>query len=148
MSQERYDEIVRELGSLKTEGRQHVAERLKQSKELGDLSENSDYQEAREEQSRLEQRIQELEELLRQSVIIKRSNGTVSVRVGSHIRLEKGGKDEVAFTIVGSDEAKPADGRISNESPLGKALIGKKTGDSVEVETPRGMVHYVILGIE
>jgi len=149
LSRERHEEIGHELEMLKSEGRQRIAERLKQSKELGDLSENSDYQEAREEQLRLEQRIRELEELLRKSVIIKRAGGGVlSVRVGTHVRVRKEGKEDLVYSIVGSDEAKPADGLISNESPLGQALIGKKVGDDVEVTTPRGIVRYAILSIE
>lgn len=148
LSRERHEEIGHELEMLKSEGRQRIAERLKQSKELGDLSENSDYQEAREEQLRLEQRIRELEELLRKSVIIKRAGGVASVRVGTRVRVKKEGKEDLVYSIVGSDEAKPADGFISNESPLGQALIGKKVGDDVNVTTPRGVVRYAILSIE
>ncbi len=148
LSRERHEEIGHELEMLKSEGRQRIAERLKQSKELGDLSENSDYQEAREEQLRLEQRIRELEELLHKSVIIKRSGGVTSVRVGMRVHVRKEGKEDLVYSIVGSDEAKPADNLISNESPLGHALIGKEVGDEVEVTTPRGVVRYAILGIE
>lgn len=150
LTQERYDEIVREVSKLKTEERKRVAERLKNAKDLGDLSENFDYHEAREEQSRLEQRIHELEEILRNSVIIKKTNGTATVRIGGRVTVARPGDGAggTAFTIVGSSEAKPAEGFISNESPLGKALLGKKVGDAVTVSTPKGVTTYQILRIE
>lgn len=149
LSQERYNEISETLKKLKTEGRQNVAERLKQSKELGDLSENSDYQEAREEQSRLERKIAELEELLKISSIIKKSDGNnVHIRVGSNVSVKKNGSEKIKYVIVGSSEASPADGLISNESPVGKSLLGKKIGDKVSVKTPSGEVSYEVLTIE
>jgi len=149
LSQERYNEVSETLKKLKTEGRQNVAERLKQSKELGDLSENSDYQEAREEQSRLERKIAELEELLKTASIIKKSEGnSAHIRVGSKISVKKNGNEKIQYVIVGSSEASPADGLISNESPVGKNLLGKKVGDKVSVKTPAGEVPYEILAIE
>ncbi len=147
LSQERYDEIAATLKKLKTEGRQNVAESLKQSKELGDLSENSDYQEAREEQARLERKIAELEDLLKNSFIIKKSEGNTLVRVGSKVNLKKGNAS-VQYVIVGSSEASPAEGFISNESPVGKSLLGKKAGENVSVKTPGGEISYEILSIE
>lgn len=149
LTKERYEEIVTELESLRLEGRRTVAERLKHAKELGDLSENSEYQEARDEQARLEGKIAELEDLLRNSAIIeKNGNGAVGVRVGSKVTVKKGSEKRV-FTIVGSNESKPTEGLISNESPIGQALIGKKDGDKVTVVTPTGLtVDYTILSIE
>lgn len=147
LTQERYNELQKELVELKTKGRQVVAERLKHAKELGDLSENSEYQEAREEQLRLEQKINYLEELFRHSSIIKKSEVVDSVKIGSKIKVKKG-KDAVFYTIVGSNEANPANGFISNESPVGRNLLGCKVGDIVSVRTPKGEVSLQVLGIE
>lgn len=147
LTQDRYNELQKELAELKTKGRQVVAERLKHAKELGDLSENSEYQEAREEQTRLEQKINYLEELFRHSSIIKKSGVVDSVKIGSRIKVKKG-KDAVFYTIVGSNEANPADGFISNESPIGRSLLGCKVGDIVSAKTPKGEVSLQVLGIE
>ncbi|MCP6719879.1 MAG: transcription elongation factor GreA [Patescibacteria group bacterium] len=148
LSQERYDELSKEFAELKTKGRKEIAKRLKQAKELGDLSENSEYQDAREEQSNLEKKINELDNLLRKTSIIKKSSGTATVRIGSKVKLEKDKGEIVAYTIVGSSEARPTRGFISNESPVGKGVLGKKVGDVVNVETPKKETDYKILGIE
>ncbi len=148
LSQERYDELQKELKELKTVGRQEVAERLKRAKELGDLSENSEYHEARQAHANLEKRINELSDLLKNASIIKKSIGAQTVRIGSKIRLKKDNKEIVSYIIVGSNEAWPARGFISNESPLGKALLGRKVGDEVRVETAVGEKTYKILSIE
>jgi len=146
ISQERQREITEELQRLKTEGRRGIAERLKQSKELGDLSENSDYQEAREEQARLETRIGELEETLKTSSIIRKADGA-SVRVGSRVRVKKG-SETIEYVIVGSSEADPANGFISNDSPVGRELIGKNVGEEAVVKAPKGEIRYSVLAIE
>lgn len=148
LSQERYDELRKELEELKTKGRLEVAKRLKQAKELGDLSENAEYQEAKSAQADLERRISELDYTLRNASIIKRSATTATVRIGSKVKLEKDDKSEVSYTIVGSNEASPVKGFISNESPLGRAILGKKVGDTVRVETALGERNYKILSIE
>lgn len=132
---------------LKNKKRVEVAERLKQAKEYGDLSENSEYVEAREEQASVESRIAELDEVLKQAVTIKKSEGGDTVTVGSTIVVKKGEKT-ATYTIVGSYEAKPEDGRISDESPLGRAFLRKKAGDSVNVTTPAGPATYEILKIQ
>lgn len=147
LSSERQREITEELEGLRTTGRKEVAERLKAAKELGDLSENSDYHEAREEQARLETRIAELEEILRHAVIVRRMDGTGAVRVGSNVKVKRGG-ETLNYTIVGSSESQPAAGLISNESPVGQGLLGKKVGDLVKVRTPGGEAEYEILSIE
>lgn len=146
LTRERHDDLVVELAKLKSEGRRDVAERLKHAKELGDLSENSEYQEAREEQNRLEQRIAHLENLLRTASIIKKTNVQV-VGLGTKVKLKKN-KEIVSYTIVGSNEARPADGFISNESPIGQGLLGKKIGDVLKVKTPKGENVYEVLNIE
>lgn len=149
LTKERFDEIVAELESLKLGGRRTVAERLKHAKELGDLSENSEYQEARDEQARLEGKIAELEDLVRSSAIIEKTgNGTGGIRVGSKVTVKRNGEKRI-FTIVGSNESKPTEGLISNESPIGQALIGKKEGEKTMVATPNGnSVEYTILSVE
>lgn len=147
LSQERYDELSRELVELKIDGRKEIAQRLKYAKELGDLSENSEYQDVREEQSNLEKRINEFEDLLRSASIIKKSSGAATVRIGSKVKLEKN-KETVTYTIVGSSEAKPTQGFISNESPVGRGLLGKKVNDIIKVETAKGEMVYKILSIE
>lgn len=147
LTQERQNELRQELENLKSIGRQEVARKLKQAKELGDLSENAEYQEAREEQRRLEYRINQLEDLLRRAVIIRKIDRSQTVRLGSVVSVSCDGNRKT-FTIVGSNEAEPAEGRISNVSPIGRGLLGKKIGDSVKVKTPRGEIEYQILNIE
>ena len=124
-----------------------VGERLKRAKELGDLSENSEYFEAREEQAQVETRIAELEDMIKNSEIIEKVHALNVVSIGATLEAEKGGQRR-KFTIVGSNEAKPEAGLISNESPLGRAFLGKKAGDTVTVKTPNGTVEYKIVTIE
>lgn len=147
LTKEKYEELRAELESLKKEGRNEIADKLKKAKEFGDLSENAEYAEAKESQAKVESRIIELENILRNSVIIKKSTGKKVVDLGVTILVEKGGK-EFKYTIVGSNEANPENSMISNESPLGIAFVGKKAGDSVDVETPRGIMKYRIINIE
>lgn len=149
LTKERLEELKEELETLKTKKRQEIAERLKAAKEFGDLSENSEYSEARDEQSRVEQRIFELEEFLKETIIIKKGAGAGrdTVGVGSRVTVKKG-KDQFVYEIVGSAEARPEAGKISNESPLGSAFLGHKKGDTVEVVTPAGKSEYEILKIE
>ena len=144
LTQKRFEELERELGELKTNKRLEVAEQLRQAKELGDLSENSEYLEAREEQTRLELQISEIEETLRNASIIKGGQSKEKVEVGSTVEVLRD-KKHLKFVIVGSEEAKPEDGFISNESPLGQELLGSQVGDSVEVKTPVGsLIQYKI----
>ena len=144
LTQKRFEELKRELGELKTNKRLEVAEQLRQAKELGDLSENSEYLEAREKQTRLELQIAEIEEILRNASIIKGGQSKEKVEVGSTVEVLRD-KKHLKFVIVGSEEAKPEDGFISNESPLGQELLGSQVGDSVEVKTPVGsLIQYKI----
>jgi transcription elongation factor GreA len=147
LTQERLEELKAELESLKTTKRMEIAQRLKQAKEYGDLSENSEYAEAREEQANVEGRIFELEELLKNVEIITKHSGGSTVDVGSTIVVKKGDKT-ATYSIVGSYEANPLEGKISDESPLGKAFLGKKIGEHVNVTTPGGTAKYEILKIE
>ncbi|MBU6141638.1 transcription elongation factor GreA [Patescibacteria group bacterium] len=146
VSKEKLEELKNELADLKGRRRIEVGERLKRAKELGDLSENSEYFEAREEQAQVEARIGELEELIKNAQIIEKSASTTNVSVGSAIEVKKDGK-AMQFTIVGSNEANPTAGMISNESPLGRAFLGKKVGDTVVVAIPKGKVSYTIVSI-
>ncbi len=149
LTKERYQELKKELDFLKKEGLQKVAKSLKFAKELGDLSENSEYQEAREEQIRVERRIAQLEEILNNVVIIEKNQDSSSISLGSTVKVKNEDNNTfLTFTIVGSKEAQPLSNKISNESPLGKSLLGKKIGDLVEVETPKGKFKYRIIEIE
>ncbi len=147
LTQERLDEFKVELDELKNKKRNEVAQRLKTAKEYGDLSENSEYAEAREEQASVESRIFELEELMKEAVMLKTGEGGDVVQVGSAVTVKKGEK-VLTYTIVGSYEAKPEEGRVSDESPLGKTFLGRKVGDIVHVATPGGNVAYEVMKIE
>ena len=147
LSKERLEEFKKELDELKNKRRNDVAQRLKQAKEYGDLSENSEYAEAREEQANVETRIFELEDLLKDAVLIEKNGTSGAVEVGSIITIKKGEKTST-YTIVGKYEAKPEEGKISDESPLGKAFLKHKEGDKIPVTTPGGVVSYEILKIE
>lgn len=144
LTQKRSSELKQELEELKTKRRLEVAEKLRQAKELGDLSENSEYLEAREEHTRLERQIAELEDTLRHAILIKEGASKEKVEIGSAVEVLRD-KKHLKFVIVGSEEAKPEEGFISNESPLGKQLLGCKAGDAVEIVTPSGeKIHYKI----
>lgn len=138
-----------ELEYLTTVRRQEVAAAIKSAKEEGDLSENSAYDEAKLAQGFLEGRIQTIQSQLRNAVIIEESNGANGVvSIGSTVTVEEEGFGEETYTIVGSAEADPLDGKISNESPIGEALLGAKKGQSVTAETPSGTIVFKILKIE
>ncbi len=146
ISAEGLEKLKAELHELKTVKRQEIAGRLEHAKTLGDLSENAEYQEAIEEQKLVEQKIAEVEEMLRNIIVIKDARSSDRVVVGSTVRVKSQWGEET-YRIVGSEEADPAQGKISNESPLGKAFLGKKKGESVEGKTPRGVVKYEIAEI-
>jgi len=147
LTKEKLKELEEELEALKTTGRKEVSESLKTAKELGDLSENAQYIEAREEQQRLERRILELEQTIRNATVIsQRAKKRDEVEVGCTVEVLRDGK-ATKFFIVGSNEASPAEGFISNESPLGQELVGKKVGDILKISTPGGEVEYKIKSI-
>ncbi|HET9722144.1 MAG TPA: transcription elongation factor GreA [Candidatus Saccharimonadales bacterium] len=145
LTQEGVDELKSELAALIGQ-RVHVAERIKQARELGDLSENAEYQTAREEQDRLEARISELQHVLQNSKIIKKPRNDGQVRLGSTVELKDGGKP-IVFQLVGTMEANPGKGKISDESPIGKALLGKKVGDKVDIKANSHTKSYKIIKI-
>lgn len=147
LTEDRLEELKQELHDLKTVRRMEVAEHLKRAKEYGDLSENSEYVEAKEEQARVESRIYELEDILKRAVIIKKKEGLETVQIGSKVTAEKDGKI-IEYTIVGVNESNPRERKISNESPIGRAFLGRKVGESVAITTPSGTVIYHITKIE
>ncbi len=147
LTKERFEELKTELERFKKEVRAEVRERLRRAKEYGDLSENADYSEAKDEQAKVEGRIFELENILKNASIIKKTNGKDSVIIGSTIEVRRGDKI-FKYTIVGSNEARPEANLISNESPLGSSFLGKKIGDEVQIQTPGGPVKYKILKVE
>lgn len=128
---------------LKKDKRLEIADKLRRVKELGDLSENSEYLETKEEQGRLERRIAELEAIVKNASIIEGKTSTSEVGIGSTVEVLRDSKS-LKFVIVGSNEARPEEGFISNESPLGRELIGRKVGDTVVIEAPGGRVEYKI----
>ena len=140
LTPEGLDKLQGELEFLQTEKRREVAERIKEAREFGDISENSEYDDAKNEQAMLESRIAQLQEKLRMATVIEPEElSTEVVQVGSvvHVKDEKTGKS-VKYAIVGSAEARPMENKLSNESPVGKALIGHKRNEIVEVPVPRG----------
>ena len=140
LTQEGLDKLKNELEYLSGDKRREVAERIKEAREFGDISENSEYDDAKNEQAMLEQRIAQLEEKLRSAQVIEAKDvSTDVVGVGTivHVKDEKTGKSQ-KFTIVGSAEANPAELKLSNESPVGRALLGHKRNETVSVQVPKG----------
>jgi transcription elongation factor GreA len=140
LTREGLEKLQRELDDLQTNKRREVAERIKEAREFGDISENSEYDDAKNEQMMLEQRIAQIEERLRSAQVVNTSElSTDVVRVGVTVNVkdEKTG-DSDKYTIVGSAEANPSERKLSNESPVGKALLGHKRGDTVDVALPSG----------
>jgi transcription elongation factor GreA len=139
--------LKRELAELKGPRREELAQRLRSAIQMGDLSENADYHKAKEDQGFLEGRIQEIETILRNVVIIEKSQGD-AVAIGSHVTIQEENFDPEMYHVVGAKEADPRNGKISNESPIGRALMDHKVGDVVEAETPGGKIKLKILKIE
>lgn len=141
--------LEEELEYLRTVRRPQVAERIRRAREEGDLRENAEYEEAKREQAFLEGRIKELEQLLKHVQIISKEESSKGiVQLGSTVRVQEDGGPEEVFTVVGSAEADPAKGLISNESPVGRALLGRRVGDRVKVQTPGGEITFTILSVE
>lgn len=151
LTKEGYEKVTAELEELITVKRKEVAERIKEAISYGDISENSEYDSAKNEQAELEERINKLENMVRVAKIIDGNNiSSDSVNIGLKVKvknLTSKNKDVTEFSIVGSAEAEPFEGKISNESLVGRALIGKKVKDKVEIQIPDGVVKYEILEI-
>ncbi|MFH1551981.1 MAG: transcription elongation factor GreA [bacterium] len=152
ISQEGLDKLKKELHKRKTINRQEIAARLSEAKILGDLSENTEYSVAKENQIFNENRILELENIIKNSVLIKLGRkGQKRIQIGSVIEVKQlgnGSEKKQTFMIVGSHETDPGQGKISNESPLGKAFFGHEAGDIIEIETPSGKIKYKIICIK
>ena len=147
LTSEKMQEFTKELTVLKTEKRKQVAENLEYAKKLGDLSENAEYHEARQEQAEVEDRINHLENLIKTAMIVDEKHGDV-VSIGSTVKVQKEGEKDVReYKIVGSDEADMVHGKVSNLSPLGSALLGKKKGEKVSFITPKGKAVYTLISI-
>jgi transcription elongation factor GreA len=140
--------IQAELEELKGPRRQDLAKRLRSAIQMGDLSENADYHKAKEDQAFLEGRIQELEYLLKNAVVIEKNATSDVVGLGNHVTIQEGDSPAETYHVVGAKEADPRNGKISNESPIGMALADHRVGDVVEVSTPGGILRFKILKIE
>ena len=146
LSQEKLDELKRELDMRKKGTRREIAERISQAKELGDLAENFEYHEAKDAQGMNETRIQQLEGMILDAVIVEETSGGNTIQLGVSFEAESGGTTRT-FQIVGANEANPLEGKISNESPLGNAFLGAKAGETVEIDLPIGPVRHTITRI-
>lgn len=148
LTKEGLTELKKEYDELINTKRPDILSRVSQARSMGDLSENAEYVASREELSFIDGRIDELEELLKGAIVIKGSKtSNQAVKLGSTVTLHVKGKKEI-FTVVGEWEADPKEKKISHESPLGKALIGKKVGEKVHVEAPAGKIYYTIVSVK
>jgi len=148
ITSEGLEKLKQELEELKTVRRQEISKRIQRAKEMGDLSENAEYSEAKDEQAMNETRIMEIEETIKNiTTIDDRHLNSDVVHIGSTLTVKCNGETK-EFTIVGSNEANPSEGKISNETPLATAFLGRKAGDKVEVETPSGKTKYEIVKIK
>lgn len=149
LSPEKFEELRSELDRLKKVERKKVAESLEYAKSLGDLSENAEYHEARDNQAKIEARISEIETILKSAVVMSSGKRGDMVEAGSTVKVKKGGSgEEKEFTIVGSEETDTSAGKISYHSPIGSAVMGKKKGDQFNVRTPKGEVTYELLEVK
>jgi transcription elongation factor GreA len=143
------ERLRQELAQLKGKERDEIAQRLRSAIQNGDLSENADYHKAKEDQGFLEGKIQELEYILANAIIVDNENtDRETVEVGVKVTIQEPGEEPITYILVGAKEANPREGKISNESPIGKALLGKKIGEIAVAQTPSGEVHLKILDIQ
>jgi transcription elongation factor GreA len=148
LTNEKFGELKKELEHLKSVRRKEVADQLEYAKKLGDLSENAEYHQAREDQAEVEDRIGRLENLIKNATIMTAGGGDV-ITVGSTVRLTREGENKsYLYSIVGSEEADMSQGKVSNMSPLGSALLGHKIGDTVKVTAPKGVITYTIAALK
>mgnify|MGYP000526214544 CR=1 FL=1 len=148
LTREGYERLKQELDYLRNEKRVQVADRIRSAKEDGDLRENAGYEDAKHEQAFVEGRIQELEALLKRAQVVEETGKRDHVSIGATVVVQEEGGAPETYQIVGSAEANPSEGRVSNESPLGRALLGKKIGDSVQVGTPGGVIVFEVVEIK
>ena len=148
ISKEKLKELKEKLQKLQTTERFAIAEKLKKAKEHGDLSENFEYSQAKDDQNALEREILELEQIIRNASVITKSRHKNEVAVGHTVVLKTKKGDKMEYMIVGSHDADPSNARISNTSPIGKALLGKKVGEKAIAQTPRGALELTIIKIQ
>jgi transcription elongation factor GreA len=150
LTPEGMNRLQEELDTLRTDKRREVAERIAHAREFGDISENSEYDDAKNEQAMVEQKIAQLEERLSRARLIEKEDVPKGVvAIGTRVRLrDLDAKQTIEYVIVGSAEANPAESKLSNESPVGKAIIGRKKGETVEVAAPRGSMKYKIMDVK
>lgn len=148
ITEEKKHALMEEIKTLKTIKRKEILEALESAKALGDLSENAEYHQAREDQGKTEDRINQIEYMLQSSVIVKKHQSS-KVEIGTTVVVKKEGeKDTITYNIVGAEEADMIHNKISNKSPLGEALFGKKNGDVVSIKNPKGLVKYTLVDIQ
>ena len=147
LTKQKYDELVTELKNLKNSKRKEVAESLDYARGLGDLSENAEYHEARAMQANVEERISKLEQILKNATVVEDKHGDHAV-IGSTVTVEKDSGEERTFMIVGSAESDMKSGKISNRSPIGAAVLGKKKGESFSFNAPVGIQKYKVINIK
>ena len=146
VSQEKFDSMTAERKAIKEEKIPAIAKRIEEAKQLGDLSENAEYHAARDEMAWAQSRILELDHLLQNAEVVVSESGSSTIRIGTRF-VARAKEKEKTFTIVGGQEASPLEGKISNESPLGSAFLGKKKGDTVTVQVPAGKMEYTIVDL-
>jgi transcription elongation factor GreA len=148
ITEEKKHALQVELNNLKTVRRKEILESLESARALGDLSENAEYHQAREDQGKTEDRITIIEHMLKSAIVV-RKHSSGSVEIGTTVKVKKeSSKDEIVYSIVGAEEADMLNNKISNKSPLGEALFGKKKGDVVLIKTPKGLVKYTLVDIQ
>jgi transcription elongation factor GreA len=148
LTKEKCKDLAVELKDLKTVKRKEVAEQLQYAKGMGDLSENAEYHEARDQQAKIEARISQIENIIKNAEIVNHKKSS-TVEVGSEVVIQKkGDKNKQTFTIVGSEEADMSQGKVSNISPLGQAMLGNKKGEIFELKTPKGNTEYKIVSVK
>jgi len=148
ITEEKKQVLIDELDYLKTTKRKEILEALEAARALGDLSENAEYHQAREDQGKTEDRIMQIDHMLKSAVVVKK-HSSACVEIGTTVKVRKeSAKDDITYSIVGAEEADMVNNKISNKSPLGEALFGKKKGDIVSIKTPKGLVKYTLVDIQ
>lgn len=148
ITEDKKDLLIDELHYLKTVRRKEILEALEAAKALGDLSENAEYHQAREDQGKTEDRINQIDHMLNSAIVVKKHSSS-NVEIGTSVTVKKeGAKESVTYSIVGAEEADMMENKISNQSPLGAALFGKKKGDVVTINTPKGISKYSIVDVK
>lgn len=148
ITEEKRKSLEVELNQLKTVRRKEILESLEAARALGDLSENAEYHQAREDQGKTEDRITQIDHMLKSAVVVKKHSSD-SVEIGTTVRVKKeNNKEEILYSIVGAEEADMTNNKISNKSPLGEALFGRRKGEVVSIKTPKGLVKYTLIDIQ